>query len=67
MTIRLVDGGWRRELAEAVHADASELRIICPSIKVGALESLLSHRPGYVQVITRFSLADFAEGVSNGC
>ena len=65
MTIRLVDEGWRRELAEAVRADASELRIICPFIKVGALESLLSGQPGNVQVITRFNLADFAEGVSD--
>ena len=65
MTIRLVDEGWRRELAEAVRADASELRIICPFIKVGALESLLSRQPGNVQVITRFNLADFAEGVSD--
>ena len=65
MTIRLVDEGWRRELAEAARADASELRIICPFIKVGALESLLSRQPDNVQVITRFNLADFAEGVSD--
>ena len=65
MTIRLVDGGWSKELAEALYADASELRIICPFIKVGALESLLSHRPGNVQVITRFNLDDCAAGVSD--
>ncbi len=65
MTIRMVDEGWRRELAEAVRADANELRITCPFIKVGALESLLSGQPGNVQVITRFNLADFAEGVSD--
>ncbi len=65
MTIRLVDEGWRRELAEAARADASELRIICPFIKVGALEGLLSRQPVNVQVITRFNLADFAEGVSD--
>ena len=34
-------------------------------IKKGALERLLSHRPGDVQVITRFNLADFADGVSD--
>ena len=65
MTIRLVDEGWRRELAEAARGDASELRIICPFIKVGALDSLLSRQPDNVQVITRFNLADFAEGVSD--
>ena len=51
MTIRLVDEGWRRELAEAARADVSELRIICPFIRVGALESLLSRQPDNVQVI----------------
>lgn len=65
MTIRLVDSGWVREIADAVADDASELRIICPFIKVGALDRLLSHQPMAVQVITRFNLADFAEGVSD--
>ena len=63
--IRLVDAGWARELSEAIRVDSSEVRIVCPFIKKGALEHLLSHRPGNVQVITRFSLADFAEGVSD--
>lgn len=65
MTIRLVDAGWGTELTDALRADASELRIICPFIKVGALDRLLSYQPGNVQVITRFNLADFAEGVSD--
>lgn len=65
MTIRLVSAGWERELSEALRADAKELRIICPFIKVGALDRLLSLRPARVQVITRFNLADFAEGVSD--
>ena len=37
MTIRLVDTGWDKELTDALRADASELRIICPFIKVRAL------------------------------
>ena len=65
MTVRLVDAGWGTELTDALRADASALRLICPFIKVGALDRLLSHRPGKVQVITRFNLADFAEGVSD--
>ena len=65
MTIRLVDAGWGTELTDALRADASALRVICPFIKVGALDRLLSHRPGKVRVITRFNLADFAEGVSD--
>ena len=63
--IRLVDAGWARELSEAIRADSSEVRIVCPFIKKGALEHLLSHRPGNVQVISRFNLADFAEGISD--
>ena len=65
MTVRLVDAGWGRELTDALHADASELRVICPFIKVGALGRLLSHSPGEIRVITRFNLVDFAEGVSD--
>ena len=63
--MRLVDGGWGKEFADALSVNASELRIICPFIKLGALESLLTHQPSKVQVITRFNLADFAEGVSD--
>ena len=63
--IRLVSAGWDRELMAAIRADPSEIRIICPFIKKGALEYLLSHRPGGVQVITRFNLNDFADGVSD--
>ena len=65
MTIRLVDVGWGKELIEALRADASEFKIICPFIKAGALDRLLSTRPKLIQVITRFNLADFADGVSD--
>jgi hypothetical protein len=60
-----VDAGWGKELIDALCADASELRIICPFIKARALTRLLSRRPNSIQVITRFNLADFAEGVSD--
>ena len=65
MAIRLIDEGWDKEFAEALSADAGELRIICPFMKVSVLESLLGYRPDSVQVITRFNLPDFAEGVSD--
>ena len=65
MTMRLVDGGWSEEFTKALLDDSSELRIICPFIKKGALQRLLRHHPANVQVITRFNLADFAEGVSD--
>ena len=65
MTVRLVDAGWGTELTDALRADASELRIVSPFIKAGALDRLLSLNPGKVRVVTRFNLADFAEGVSD--
>ena len=65
MTVRLVDAGWGTELTAALRADRSEFRVVCPFIKAGALDRLLSRNPGSVQVITRFNLVDFAEGVSD--
>ena len=65
MTVRLVGEGWDKEFTEALRADASELRIICPFMKTGVIESLLSCQPSNIQVITRFNTADFAEGVSD--
>ncbi|HJV26311.1 MAG TPA: phospholipase D family protein [Aromatoleum sp.] len=65
MNIRLVDSGWDSELTDALRADASQLRIICPFIKAGALDRLLAECPKSILVITRFNLADFAEGVSD--
>ena len=65
MAMRLVEGGWSKEFTEALLDDSSELRIICPFIRASALQRLLRHHPGKVQVITRFNLADFAEGVSD--
>ena len=63
--IRLVDSGWDRELHDALRAAPCQVRIVCPFIKNGALEFLPSLRHRDVQVITRFNLADFAEGVSD--
>jgi hypothetical protein len=65
VTIRLVDSGWAKELADALGADASELKIVCPFIKTTALDRLLSTHPKSIQVITRFNLGEFAEGVSD--
>lgn len=65
MTVRLVDAGWSAELTAALRADPGELRMISPFIKKGALGRLLSPAPEKVRVITRFNLADFAQGVSD--
>jgi hypothetical protein len=64
MTIRLADSVWAKELTDALKADTSEPKTICPFIKATALDRLLSKYPRWIQVITRFSLCDFAEGIS---
>lgn len=63
---KIVETGWKREFAEALQADGSALRIVCPFIKAKALESLLPPPATPIQVITRFDLADFADRVSDG-
>jgi hypothetical protein len=66
MSFRLVDTAWERELAAAAVADRDDVRIVCPFIKRGALERLLKvGRPRELRVVTRFNLADFADGVSD--
>jgi HKD family nuclease len=65
MAVRMIDANWGDALVTALRADSGELRIICPFIKLHGLERLLAARSGHVQVITRFNLADFAEGVSD--
>ena len=45
--------------------DASRFRIICPFINLAGLVQILEHNPNKIQVITRFSLAVFAECVSD--
>lgn len=65
MTLRLVDSAWGAELTDALRSDTSALRVICPFIKLRALESLLALSPRSIRVITRFSLNDFAAGVSD--
>ena len=65
MTVRLVEEGWGEELREALRVDPSHPRIICPFIKVDAIEMLLSLQSSSIQVVTRFNLADSSEGVSD--
>lgn len=65
MTFRLVDRNWASELSDALRLDHTDLRIVCPFIKRRSIDRLLSPRAGRIQVITRFNLRDFAEGVSD--
>jgi hypothetical protein len=62
----LIDRNWGVVLDQAVVADHSELRIICPFIKRTTAERLLrAGCPQAIQVLTRFSLSDFCDGVSD--
>ncbi len=65
MSFRLVHENWAAEFERALRVDRSELRIVCPFIKVGALDRLLALCPERIRVITRFNLNDFAVGVSD--
>jgi hypothetical protein len=66
MSFRLVDKGWSTELTTAMRRHGEGLRIMSPFIKLDALQRLLdARRPRSLRVITRFSLDDFAAGVSD--
>ena len=66
MNFRLVDAGWDKVLGDALRADSSSVRIVCPFIKKRAAERMLIRgKPQTIQVITRFNLGDFSEGVSD--
>ena len=65
MTFRLIDRGWDSEFVDGLRQHPGELRIVCPFIKRRALERILPSRLPFLRVVTRFSLADFADGVSD--
>ena len=65
MTFRLVDRCWDTEFMDALSRDSGTLRMVCPFIKARALARILTPEPASLQVITRFNLADFANGVSD--
>lgn len=66
MGFRLIDSNWNKVIRDAAKADRSELRIVCPFIKLEAVTKLLkAAKPKSVEVITRFKLGDFYEGVSD--
>lgn len=65
MTTYLVDRGWKEEVRAAIEEDSSELRLVSPFVKLGATKLILSAKLTSIRLITRFNLADFAEGVSD--
>lgn len=63
---RLIRDGWNAEILEARRAYPGRIRIICPFIKAPTLKRILAAANSTeVEVITRFDLACFDEGVSD--
>jgi hypothetical protein len=63
---RLVSSGWDAEFIAARRAAPRRLRIVCPFIKLGAMERILkAGDPARIKVITRFDLNCFYERVSD--
>jgi hypothetical protein len=65
MTSRLVDRRWAEELDAALRVEHLDLCVISPFLKKRAVQRILAHALRPVRVITRFNLADFADGVSD--
>ena len=66
MNFRVIDSGWAKLLDNALRADCSSVRIVCPFIKLSAARNLLAHdKPSTLKVVTRFNLDDFAAEVSD--
>ncbi len=66
MSFRLVDSGWDEVMRKALVRDRSDVCLVSPFIKHKAAETLLKGADiDRLRVITRFSLTDFARGVSD--
>ncbi len=66
MNFRLMNSGWDKILDEALAADRSQVRIICPFIKAKSAKRLLVHgQPNPLEIITRYNLDCFRDGVSD--
>ncbi len=65
MTFRLIDKNWKPTINNCLQKDLSQHRIVCPFIKVKAIEKMLKIEPTSLQVITRYNLNDFAKGIND--
>ena len=63
---RLIKGDWNSEILAARTANPGRLRIICPFIKAAPLSRILrATASDDIEIITRFDLACFDQGVSD--
>lgn len=66
MDVDLVDRDWHTAIHAGLGRDSSSFRAVCPFVKEPVLAGLIkTHRPAKLRLITRFKLADFADGVSD--
>lgn len=66
MSFKLIDSGWDGLLDESLKIDHSEVLVVAPFIQVPTAKRLLAYgTPKSIRIITRFSLRDFCEGVSD--
>ncbi len=66
MNLRIVDAGWDAVLSDAIRDDRSSVQLVCPFINKRTVERFLENgKPGVLQVITRFHLGNFCDGVSD--
>jgi len=66
MSFELIDSSWDKIIDRAVTGTGLDLRIICPFIKSRVAERFLRKgRPKSIQVLTRFHLGNFYDGVSD--
>jgi hypothetical protein len=64
--VRLVESGWETELKHGLAASDGRLLLACPFIKRSVIERLLNVTElDEILVVTRFSVGDFARGVSD--
>ena len=61
---RLIDNGWLNEFEAAGKLKSDDLLIVSPFIKHRAAERLTTGKK-QIRVLTRFSLNNFLEGVSD--
>ena len=63
-SFQLIDHNWTSVFEQAVTLKANDLLIVSPFIKLGAVKRLTAGQKS-IRVLTRFSLHDLLEGVSD--
>lgn len=65
MDFRLIDTGWEKIFRDISTRNSDEYKFITPFIQLKTIKSVLRKKQSSFKLITRFSLSDFYDGVSN--